>query len=29
MKVIGTWGEISEKAYYNDIQKAYPLKIKG
>ena len=26
-KVIGTWGEVSEKAYYNDIQKRYPLKI--
>ena len=28
-KVIGTWGEVSEKAYYNDIQKSYPLKVKG
>jgi TRAP-type mannitol/chloroaromatic compound transport system substrate-binding protein len=28
-KVVGTWGEISEKAYYNDIEKDYPLKIKG
>ena len=28
-KVVGTWGEISEKAYYNDIQKDYPLKVKG
>ena len=28
-KVVGTWGEISEKPYYNDIQKDYPLKIKG
>ncbi len=26
-KVIGTWGEISGKAYYNDIQKDYPLKV--
>ena len=28
-KVIGTWGEVSEKAYYDDIQKRYPLKVKG
>ncbi|MBW1779822.1 MAG: hypothetical protein JRL30_03695 [Deltaproteobacteria bacterium] len=28
-KVIGTWGEVSEKAYYNDIQKDYPLKVTG
>jgi len=28
-KVVGTWGEISEKAYYNDIEKDYPLKVKG
>jgi hypothetical protein len=25
-KVIGTWGAVSEKAYYNDIQKMYHLK---
>jgi TRAP-type mannitol/chloroaromatic compound transport system substrate-binding protein len=28
-KVIGTWSEVSEKAYYNDIQKVYPLKVAG
>ncbi len=26
-KVIGTWGEVSEKAYYNTIQEDYPLKV--
>jgi TRAP-type mannitol/chloroaromatic compound transport system substrate-binding protein len=26
-KVIGTWGEVSERAYYDDIQKRYPLKV--
>jgi TRAP-type mannitol/chloroaromatic compound transport system substrate-binding protein len=28
-KVIGPWGEVSEKAYYNDIEKDYPLKAAG
>jgi len=28
-KVIGPWGEVSEKAYYNDIEKDYPLKVAG
>ncbi len=25
-KVVGAWGQVSEKAYYNIIQKAYSLK---
>jgi TRAP-type mannitol/chloroaromatic compound transport system substrate-binding protein len=28
-KVLGPWGEVSEKAYYNDIEKDYPLKVAG
>ena len=27
-KVVGTWGTVSEQAYYNIIQPKYPLKGK-
>ena len=26
-KIVGTWGTVSEKAYYDIIQKKYPLQV--